>query len=140
MVSASAGLVEARPDGHYYWYSLKTDTLEGMAQRLLKKEDLPRLSEEVDLDAFDRKVLENFTDQEGRITAFPAQEKKFAVLLQHVVKAFEPGQRYSEKQVNEILSHYNEDTAYLRRSLVEHRLMAREGGGREYWRLDQGSV
>jgi len=137
---AKAGLVEARPDGHYYQYSLQTENLERLARRLLKKEDLPRLSEEVDLDAYDRKVLETFTDAEGRITAFPAQEKKFVVLLHHVLKAFEPGQRYSEKQVNEMLSRYNEDIAYLRRSLVEHRLMAREGGGRAYWRLDQGSV
>ena len=28
-------------------------------------------------DLFDRKVLRSFTDSEGRITAFPAQEKKF---------------------------------------------------------------
>jgi hypothetical protein len=50
------------------------------------------------------------------------------------LKDFEPGIRYTEKQVNEILAHYNEDTAFLRRSLVEYKLMDRQGGGGEYWR------
>jgi hypothetical protein len=38
--------------------------------------------------------------------------------------------------VNEILSHYNEDTAYLRRSLVDAKYMAREADGSAYWRID----
>ena len=51
-------------------------------------------------------------------------------------KAFEPGVRYTEKRVNQILANYNEDTARLRRALVDHRYMAREGGGGRYWRID----
>lgn len=132
---AQAGLVTARAEGYYSIYSLQTEHLQGMARRLLSNGELPRLAENVDLDAFDRKVLAAFTDGDGRIKAFPAQEKKFLVLLRHVVQAFQPGRRYPEKQVNEILSRYNEDTATLRRSLVAHGLMAREGGGGAYWRL-----
>ncbi|CAA9566472.1 MAG: hypothetical protein AVDCRST_MAG86-1241 [uncultured Truepera sp.] len=49
--------------------------------------------------------------------------------------AFEPGVRYPEKQVNDTLARFNADTARLRRSLVEHGLMARAGGGGDYWRL-----
>jgi hypothetical protein len=51
------------------------------------------------------------------------------------VQVFEPGARYPEKQVNEILSRFNEDTARLRRNLVDFKLMARQGGGGEYWRV-----
>jgi len=137
---SKAGLVEARADGHYYYYSLRLDALQEMAQRLLKTETLPRLSEDVDLDAYDRKVLATFTDEEGRITAFPAQEKKYQVLLRYVLKAFEPGVRYSEKQVNEILSRFSDDTASLRRGLIEYKYMAREGGGGAYWRIDEGAA
>jgi biotin operon repressor len=133
---AQAGLVSARVDGHYYIYSLQTETLKYMSRHLLKEENLPKLSEGLGEDAFDRKVLASFTDKEGRITAFPAQEKKFLVLLRYVLKVFEPGVRYSEKQVNEILLCFNEDTASLRRAFVEFKLMAREGGGGEYWRID----
>jgi len=133
---AKAGLVSARTDGHYYIYSLQTDALQAMAQRLLSVEELPRLSVDANLDAYDRKVLANFLDDEGRIKAFPAQEKKFQVILRHVVKSFEPGQRYTEKQVNEILARFHKDTASLRRGLIEYHLMARQTGGVEYWRTE----
>jgi len=128
-----AGLVTARTDGHYYLYSLELTNLQGMAKRMLNEENLNELSRDIDLDAYDKKVLSNFTDNEGKITAFPAQEKKFLVLLRYVIKAFVPGIRYPEKKVNEILSRYHEDTALLRRSLVEFGLMNRAGGGGEYW-------
>ncbi len=132
---AKAGLVSARADGHYYVYSLQTETLQSMAQRLLHGENLPKLSEEVDLEAYDRKILDTFLEPDGRIKAFPTQEKKFLVILRMVVKAFEPGVRYTEKQVNEILSRYSDDTALLRRNLVEYKFMDRQGGGGEYWRI-----
>ena len=41
--------------------------------------------------------------------------------------------RYTEKQVNEILKRYSDDTATLRRGFVEYKMMAREGGGGAYW-------
>ena len=131
-----AGLVSAVPQGYYSIYSLEVDALMAQARRLLSRAELPKLAEDVDLAAFDRKVLANFTAADGRITQFPVQQAKFLVLLRYVLKDFEPGVRYGEKKVNEILARYNEDTARLRRSLVEFRLMAREGGGGDYWRID----
>ncbi|GAP09384.1 uncharacterized protein conserved in bacteria [Bellilinea caldifistulae] len=136
---AKAGLVEARTDGHYYFYSLKTDTLEAMAQRLLKSENLPHLSADVESEAYERKIIQNFTDASGRIKSLPAQEKKFQVLLRYVAKAFQPGRRYTEKEVNEILARYHEDTASLRRGLIESRLMARESSGKEYWLVEEAA-
>jgi len=132
---AHVGLVSARADGHFYYYSLHTDTLRVMAEKLLRSENLPKLSQSVDVDAYDRKVLQSFLDAEGRITAFPAQQKKFEVILRHVAKAFEPGRRYPEKEVNEILLKFNKDTASLRRGMIEYHLMDREGGGGDYWRI-----
>ena len=57
------------------------------------------------------------------------------IILRHIVKIFEPGRSYSEKEVNELLQRYNEDSATLRRELVGYKLMQREGGGGKYWRL-----
>lgn len=132
-----AGLVSARAEGHYYFYSFQAEALKSMAQRLLHQDGLPKISEQEGQGAFDRKVMTTFTDAEGRITAFPHQEKKYLVLLRYVVEAFEPGEQYTEKQVNEILSRYNEDTALLRRSLVDYGFMGRQGGGGNYWRLEK---
>ena len=132
---AKVGLVEAKAEGYYSVYSLRVDRLQEQAKLLLGEDGLGELAESVDLSAFDRKVLAAFTDDTGVITAFPAQQKKYLVLLRHVLSAFEPGVRYPEREVNERLRRFSADTARLRRSLVEHGLMAREGGGGAYWRL-----
>ena len=133
-----AGLVTARAEGYYSVYSLHTEVLSAMARRLLSKEDLPKLAQDVDRTSYDRKVLAAFSRPDGSFKAFPVQEKKFLVLLRHVVQAFEPGKKYTEKQVNQTLSRFHEDTAQLRRGLVEYQLMARDAavGGGKYWRLE----
>ena len=133
---SAAGLVSARSESYYNIYRLETSVLEAMSQRLLAREIIPAVTADVDMNAYDRKVLNTFCDAEGRILQFPAQRKKFEVLLRHVVKAFKPGVRYGEKQVNEILSSYADDTATLRRGLIDYKLMAREGGGGKYWLLE----
>lgn len=131
---ARAGLVSARAEGYYSVYSLETKTLEEMAQRLLASETLPAAASDVDLEAYDRKVLKNYGLPDGGLKALPTQQKKMEAILRYVVREFEPGKRYSEKQVNEILSRFHEDTARLRRSLVDFGFMKRQGGGGEYWR------
>jgi hypothetical protein len=91
----------------------------------------------MDVDSYDRKVLATFSDANGRIKAFPVQEKKFLVILRHILEEFESGVKYSEKRVNQILARYSADTATLRRSMVEHGFMEREGGGGNYWRVEK---
>ena len=132
---AEAGLVAARAEGYYRTYSLCDEALQEKAARLLGPQALPRLAGDAELEAWERKVLETFCDAEGRITAFPAQQKKQLVLLRRVLEAFEPGVRYGEKELNEILRGFHEDTARLRRALVDHGFMARKGGGGAYWRV-----
>lgn len=134
---AKVGLVNARAEGYYSVYSLQPQVLTDMAQRLLSTDLLPTVAAEVDLDAYDRKVLKAFMSPEGRLVAFPAQRKKEEAVLRYIVRVFEPGRRYSEREVNQILFQFNEDTARLRRDLVEFGLMEREGGGGAYWRVDQ---
>ena len=133
----NVGLVSARAEGYYSIYALHTGALAAMAKKILHEEALPGLALGMDLDAYDRKVLSAFSDASGRIKAFPVQEKKFLVILRHILGEFEPGIRYPEKRVNQILARYSADTATLRRSLVEHGFMAREGGGGMYWRVQR---
>lgn len=136
---SDVGLVSARAEGYYNVYELDVDALNEMARRLLSEETLSSVAADVDVDAYDRKVLETFMSREGRLLQFPAQLKKEEAVLRYVARAFEPGRRYPEKEVNEILSQFHEDTARLRRNLVEFGLMDREGGGGDYWRLEKAS-
>jgi DNA-binding HxlR family transcriptional regulator len=130
---SKAGLVSARSQSYYNVYRLETKTLEQLSQRLLSRETFPAVTADVDMDAYDRKVINTFCEADGRIRQFPAQQKKFEAILRYVLQAFEPSVRYTEKQVNEILKNYSDDTATLRRGFIEYKLMKREGGGGEYW-------
>ena len=83
-----------------------------------------------------RRVLDAFV-RDGRITSVPAARAKRLVVLDWLVQAFEPGVRYRERDVNEIVAARHPDTAALRRYLVDEGMLDRAGG--EYWRSG-GSV
>jgi predicted transcriptional regulator len=131
---AEVGLVSARAEGYYSVYMLDQPALEATTRSLLSSEQIATVVENVDLDAYDRKVVEDYSRPDGSLKTIPAQRKKLEAVLRCVVKAFEPGTRYSEKQVNQVLARFHEDTASLRRELVGYKLMSREGGSGEYWR------
>jgi predicted transcriptional regulator len=137
---SEAGLVTATAQSYYNYYRLETGRVEEMARRLLSAEALPEVAGDVDASAFDRKVVNDYLLPDGQLKTIPSQRKKLLAVLRHIVQSFEPGKRYSEKEVNEILGRYHEDTASLRRELVGSKLMAREGGGGDYWRIEEGGV
>lgn len=135
---SKAGLVSARAVGYYSIYQLELQALSDMSQRLLSKEVLPAAAGKAEeVSDYDRKVLKTYLTPEGRIQAFPVQEKKELAILRHVANAFEFGRRYTEKEVKKILLQFSEDTARLRRNLIEYGFMDREGGGGEYWRVEK---
>jgi predicted transcriptional regulator len=132
---AQIGLVSARTESYYNVYQLDEKVLEAKSRSLFSQENLKASVSEVDFDAYDSKVIGDYTRKDGSLKTIPAQRKKLEAILRYIVKAFELNKRYSEKKVNEILGQYHEDTASLRRELVGYGLMKREGGGREYWRI-----
>ncbi len=69
------------------------------------------------------------------LKSLPAQRKKLEAVLRYAVQRFEFDARYNERQVNEILSELHEDTAAMRRGMIEMRLMARDHG--IYWRVKE---
>jgi predicted transcriptional regulator len=130
---AEVGLVSAKAESYYNVYQLEEETLQKTRQ-LFSQQDLAAVVEGVDMEGYDRKVVEDYSLPDGRLKTIPAQRKKLEAVLRYLVTVFDPGVRYSEKQVNEMLSRFHEDTATLRRELVGYGLMQREGGGGEYWR------
>ena len=132
---AQVGLVSAHTESYYNVYRLEEKALEEKTRRLLSRQDFSTAVEDLDLDTYDRKVVADYTRKDGTLKTIPAQQKKLEAVLRYIVKAFEPGKRYTERQVNRVLENYHEDTASLRRGLVGFGLMKREGGGGDYWRI-----
>jgi predicted transcriptional regulator len=128
---SEAGLVSGHTESYYNVYELESEALRGIAQSLLSNETLPAVAATVDTNAYSRKILDDFLLPDGRLKSIPAQRKKLEAVLQHIAHDFEPGKRYTEKQINDILSRFHKDTATLRRELIGYRILARAGG--EYW-------
>jgi len=77
------------------------------------------------------RVLRAFM-RDGRLTSIPSARSKRRVVLDHVVRVFEPGRRYPEREVDTLLRAFHPDHAALRRYLIDEDFMAREAS--VYWR------
>ena len=121
---ARAGLV--RRDRHTL--ELLTDRFGAAARAAAAAAPRPEpLSDDPAEDA----VLSAFV-RDGRLVSIPAQATKRRVVLEHLVRVFDVGVRYPEREVNALLAVWYPDTAALRRYLVDEGLLAREAG--VYWR------
>jgi hypothetical protein len=67
-----------------------------------------------------------------RLVELPSQRAKRLVVLERLALEFEPGRRYLEAEVNDLLHRFHDDHATLRRQLVDEGLLDRAAG--EYWR------
>jgi len=63
------------------------------------------------------------TDQffrlDGTLVSIPIKQAKKIAILQHIASELSPDNKYPEKQFNLIISKYHEDTAGLRRHMIE---------------------
>jgi hypothetical protein len=84
-----------------------------------------------------RKVLKNYLNADGTLKQIPPQGNKLIIVLNFIVDTFAFDTDYTEKEVNTILRRFHLDTAALRRYLVDNNLMAREGDGTRYWRVQK---
>lgn len=134
---AEVGLVHARADGPYSVYELDPEPLQALAKRLLAAEALPPLAADADLDAFDRKVLKAYLAPDGRFRdPLPRKSRQIAVLARHALATIEPGVTYHEKELNERIQRFTDDTATIRRALVDLGLLGRTPDGGAYWRIE----
>lgn len=121
---ARAGLVHR--DGHEL--GLHADRFGAAARAAAEAAPAP---EPLSADPAENAVLSTFV-RDGRLTSIPAQRSKRLVVLHHLVRVFEPGVRYPEREVNALLAVWHPDVAALRRYLVDECLLSRASG--VYWR------
>lgn len=129
---AAVGAVKSYKTQYYTMYALQDGIFRTNILSLLLEE-----SDEADLqaqrdEAYRQKVLKAFFEY-GKLKAIPTQKKKERIILEEIVKSFETGRKYTEREVNIILADFNDDFCTLRRDLIGEKLMAREQ--QVYWRI-----
>jgi predicted transcriptional regulator len=154
------GLLNLSTVGTKHYYRLNTETLD-IVKRFMSPEEMEHFNEfilsretaeelyrkkasqqreqseawldSLGLDEESRKVFKDYTAN-GRLKQIPTQQKKLMVILHYLAAQFEPGRKYSEREVNAIIERFYEDYATLRRELIDFHLLEREPGGSLYWR------
>src|ERR1700682_6372231 len=71
--------------------------------------------------------------RDGGIVQWPARESRRRLVLAEVARAFPPGKRLAETEVDAMLREFWPDHCQLRRALVERELLNRKDG--VYWRV-----
>jgi hypothetical protein len=125
-ILTEVGLLTSQKDQYYQTYFLDVGILD---KRLLDVVISPQSATSlgVDSNAYRNKILQTFFHR-GRLVTIPTQLKKRQIVLEKIAQEFEPGCKYSEKEVNMILVEFHDDIASLRRGILEFGLMERHGG------------
>lgn len=128
----TAGIVYSKKDQYYQVYHLVETVLKENILDLIKDESTELNEQKEREENYAKKVIENFFEY-GKLKNIPAQRKKRLIVLQEILKAFEVGKKYSEKEVNLIIANFHDDFCTLRREMIMERLLDRNQT--EYWRI-----
>lgn len=133
---AEAGLVTVDDQPGAKTYRFAVEALQARARHVhTLARARPERSADDGRPAAERKILASFFAPEGHLRSIPVQYTKLQVVLRHLATMFTAGTRYTEREVNEILARFHEDTATLRRNLVDAKLLSRSPSGSEYVRV-----
>lgn len=72
--------------------------------------------------------------RDGRLVGLPRKRSRRIPLLDLVAQDFEPGETYGHDEVEAALGRWHDDTAALRRHLVDEGFLDRLPDGRRWWR------
>ena len=128
---AEAGLVRSYRTQYYAMYALNREMLERRMLDLIEQPSAEADAQAQRDEAYRQKVLKAFFEY-GKLRSIPAQKKKERIVLEEILKAFEHGRTYTEREVNIILADYFDDFCTLRRDMIGEGLLTRENG--MYWR------
>ena len=129
---AEIGLVSARAEGYYSVYALSVERLQTLSNEHLSTAAIIRLTNDLDLQAYENQVLHEYIRPNNQLQKIPHQINRRKIILAHIVRGFKPGVRYSERQVDRILGKIYDDPTALRVELLDQKFLTRDEDG--YWR------
>jgi predicted transcriptional regulator len=129
---SEAGLVEAYAKKHFHYYRIRPDEMNRLSRKLYSFQSKQPENLE-DFSDYETKAVKDFF-VDGRLKGIPSQRKKRLAILKYILKTFDPGQRYHEKELNERIRVFHDDCATIRREFVINKMMDRKAG--YYWRID----
>ena len=125
---SEAGAVTSYKTQYYTMYSLCRDTFAVSILTILAEQSDEAVLQDKREQAYRQKVIDSFFEY-GKLKSIPAQRKKERIVLEEIIKAFETGRIYSEREVNIIIADFHDDFCTIRRDMISERLMERDDRG-----------
>lgn len=136
------GLLHLRMEGPRYYYRLNENRIALLKEYIGRIDTFPTKAEKVESDNAwideldcspeDKQILREFTFN-GHLRTIDMKQDRWLAVLRWLATKFDPEARYTEKEVNAILSEVHGDYATIRRDLIDFGFMQRERGGASYW-------
>ena len=76
--------------------------------------------------------IDQFFNPDGTLISIPAKSAKRIAVLHRIAQELSPTTRYSEKDLNAIIAKFHDDTAAIRRYMIEYGILERDGES-VYW-------
>jgi hypothetical protein len=124
------GLVYKTKEQYYTMYHIREDILFKTLKELISFENLDKYIQDERMEKYRQKVLKTFF-RNGRLLKLPVQWKKRMIVLNELVKNFQPLKKYNEDEVNEIIKQFYDDYCTIRRLMIDIKIMKREN--QIYW-------
>jgi hypothetical protein len=70
--------------------------------------------------------IEQFFRPDGTLIAIPVKSAKKIAVLRRIAEDLSSGVRYPEKELNAIIAKYHDDTAAIRRHMIEYGILERD--------------
>ena len=79
--------------------------------------------------------IDQFFRPDGTLISIPVKQTKKLAVLHHIAGDLSPETRYPEKELNLIIAKYHDDTAAIRRYMIEFGILERDSES-VYWVSD----
>jgi hypothetical protein len=70
--------------------------------------------------------IDQFLRPDGTLISIPVKPAKKIAVLRHIARDLSLDTKYPEKQLNLIIARYHDDTAALRRYMIEYGILERD--------------
>ena len=76
--------------------------------------------------------ISQFFRPDGTLISIPVKPAKKIAVLRHIASNLSADTKYPEKELNAIIANYHDDTAAIRRHMIEFGILERDGAS-VYW-------
>lgn len=125
------GAVCSRKEQYYTIYTINKNVFMNNILEIISEASAEENEQQAREEAYRRKVVENFFEY-GKLKSIPAQRKKERIILEEIAKDFNFDKKYTEKEVNDIITKYNDDYCTIRRDMISEGILERKAS--MYWK------